>query len=352
MTGTRRAMGMAALAGLLAFAALPAHGAEAPEIVTVTERNVPRVVTAYGVVHAEADAVLSAKVLARVERIPLREGAPVKAGDLLVALDSAQIDAELAAAQAARARAAAGLKEAEAEHARIRRLFDAGSATSREMERAEAALDAARGRLAEAAAHVDEARTRKGYTRVTAPFDGRLVQRLTEVGELASPGTPLVRVEAGAGYELWADVPQGDVARLAVGSEATVFVDGLDEPIPARVVRLVPAADPRSHTFTVKVALTPGDGIAGVYAGMFGRVAIAYGSAPALTVPRTAIVRRSEVTGVYVAPEGGGGPVLRLVRPGRPVGPDQVVESGLVAGERVYVDGAAAARMRAAGDAP
>lgn len=356
MTGMRGAVGLLAGIGFLAAVALPApppaRGAEAvdgPEIVTVTQRDLPRAISAYGVVHAEADAVLSAKVLARVERIPLREGATVRAGDLLVALDSAHIDAELAGAEAARTRAAAGLKEAEAEHARIRRLFDAGSATSREMERAEAALDAARGQLAEAAAHVLEARTRKGYTRVKAPFDGRLVQRLTEVGELASPGTPLVRVEAGAAYELWADVPQEDVARIAPGSEATVHIDGVGTPIPARVTRLVPAADPRSHTFTVKVTLAPGDGAAGVYSGMFGRVEIVYGTVPALTVPATAIVRRAEVTGVYVAGAGPDGPALRLIRPGRAVGPDQVVESGLSAGERVYADGAAAARLRAAG---
>jgi len=338
------------LAVLLAAPAAPGFAQEAaPEVVPVVERAVPRTVTAFGVVHARQEAVLSAQVLARVEKLPLREGAAVKAGDLLVALDPKDIDAGLAAAEAARVRAAASLKEAEAEHARVKRLFESGSATPREMERAESTLTAARGGLNEAEARVQEARARKGYTRILAPFDGRLVERLVEVGELAAPGTALVRVESAGDFELWADVPQESLYAIVLGAEATVRVDGIAEPIPGRVARLVPAADPRSHTFTVKVALAPPEDAA-VYSGMFGQVAFAWGSAPALVVPHAAVVRRSEVAGVYVAVTGGA-PEFRLVRPGRRVGEDQVIESGLAAGEPVYADGAAAARLRADGEA-
>lgn len=354
--GRVRTLGAAGLlAGLLLAPGFPAAAREAapgggPQIVPVVAKDLPRTVTAFGVVHAHQEAVLSAKVLARVESLPLREGAAVKAGDLLAGLDHKDIDANLAAAEAARARAAASLKEAEAEQARVRRLFDSGSATSREMERADSALQGARGGLNEAEARVREARAQKGYTRILAPFDGRLVERRVEVGELASPGTPLVRVESVGDFELWADVPQERLSAVRRGAQATVRVDGIAEPIPGKVARLVPAADPRSHAFTVKVALDSGGGGA-VYSGMFGQAAIVYGAEPKLVVPRAAIVHRSEVTGVYVA-GAGGAPELRLVRPGRRVGEEQVVESGLAAGERVFADGAAAARLRAAGTAP
>jgi RND family efflux transporter MFP subunit len=362
--GSWRAFGTAGLlAAALLAPGLPAAAQEAgmpgagapdtvPQIVPVVERELPRAVTAYGVVHAHQESVLSAKVLARIVSLPLREGAAVKAGDLLVALDHKDIDAGLAAAEAARVRAEASMKEAEAEHARVARLFDSGSATSREMERAESALQAARGGLNEAEARVQEARAQKGYTRILAPFDGRLVERKVEVGELASPGTPLVRVESAGNFELWADVPQERLSAVRPGAEATVRVDGIAAPIPGRVLRVVPAADPRSHTFTVKVALDSGagGGDGAVYSGMFGQAAVVYGSEPALVVPHGAIVHRSEVTGVYVA-NADGAPEFRLVRPGRRVGDDQVVESGLSAGERVYADGAAAARVRAAGAA-
>jgi RND family efflux transporter MFP subunit len=358
--GSWRTLGAAGLlaAALLALG-LPAAAQEArapesgPQIVPVVERELPRAMTAYGVIHAHQESVLSAKVLARIVSLPLREGAAVKAGDLLVALDHKDIDAGLAAAEAARVRAEASMKEAEAEHARVARLFDSGSATTREMERADSALQAARGGLNEAEARVQEARAQKGYTRILAPFDGRLVERKVEVGELASPGTPLVRVESSGKFELWADVPQERLPAVRPGAEATVRVDGIAEPIPGQVMRVVPAADPLSHTFTVKVKLDSGAGGVedAIYSGMFGQTAIVYGSEPALVVPHGAIVHRSEVTGVYVA-NAKGAPEFRLVRPGRRVGDEQVVESGLSAGERVYADGAAAARVRAAGTAP
>ncbi|MBI5137488.1 MAG: efflux RND transporter periplasmic adaptor subunit [Nitrospirae bacterium] len=304
----------------------------------------PLAVNAYGVVHPGADAVLAAKVLARVVALPLREGAAVKAGDLVAELDHLDLDAELAVAEATLGQTRAALTEAEVEHARVQSLAARGSATTRELERASSARGQAAQAVSAAEAGRELVRTRLGYTRVQAPFDGRVVVRLAEVGELAAPGTPLVRIESVGGQELWADVPQGDMARVRVGLPARITVDGVAGSFEGRVTRIVPAADPRAHTFTVKVAL---DGGARVYTGMFGQVAIPYGSEPVLTVPATAVVRRAEVTGVYVA-GADGAPVFRLVRPGallgdRRAGDRQVILAGLSEGEPVLVDGQAVA---------
>jgi RND family efflux transporter MFP subunit len=345
--------------GLL-MAAPAAAGGEGAEVVTVTARPMPVTVTAYGVIHPGAESVLAAKVSARVDALPLREGQAVAKGALVVRLDPRDIQAELAAAVAGQDRAKSTLAEAETENTRVQALLAAGSATTRDRDRAEAALSQAQAAANEAAAGVEQAETQLAHTRVTAPFAGRLVERRVEVGELASPGTPLVRVESEGGFQLWADVAQGDLRHVRTGADAVVYVDGVDRPLPGQVGRVIPAADPRSHTFTVKVSLetpqtldtagTGGDfGNAGVYTGMFGRVEIVRGEENVLTVPRSAIVRRSEVAGVYMAggagDTGGGGDLeFRLVRPGRTVG-----ETGLAQGERIYVDGAAAAARRAAG---
>lgn len=364
----RRAAPWLPLAALCVLAAAPAPAPaaadEGPEVTTVAARPVPVTVTAYGVIHPGAESVLAAKVTARVDGLPLREGQVVAQGELVARLDPRDIQAELAAAAAVRERAKATLAEAETENARVQGLFAAGSATTRDRERAEAALSQAQAAANEAAAGVRQAETRLAHTRVTAPFAGRVVERLVEVGELASPGTPLVRVESEGGFQLWADVAQGDLRHVRTGADAVVYVDGVDRPLPGQVGRVIPAADPRSHTFTVKVSLdtpqtldaagTGGDfGNAGVYTGMFGRVEIVRGAESALTVPRTAIVRRSEVAGVYMAGghdgSGAGDLEFRLVRPGRTLGETQVIEAGLAEGERIYVDGAAAAARRAAG---
>ena len=323
----------------------------AAQVVVVAVRAVPRSVTAYGVVHAPAEAVQSAKVLARVVALPLRAGDPVARGDLVALLDHADLDAQLAAAEAALTRADAALKEAESEYGRVKSLRAQGSATNRDMERATNGLSQARGARGEALAQVQLATARQGHARITAPFSGYFVERLVEVGEMATPGMPLVRVASAGAPELWADVPQSQVGRLKPGQVATVFVDGADDAFSGRVTRIVPAADPRSHTFTVKVVIDAAQNTERVYAGMFGRVEIPYANVPALVVPVSAIAHRAEVAGVYVARPDGDTPEFRLVRPGRRTGDFQVIESGLSRGEMVWADAAEAARQRASASA-
>lgn len=341
-----------AAAALVSLLALPLAGwaQDMPEIVTVTSQEVPVSLTAYGVVHAGSEAVLSAKVLAQVTKMPVREGEPVRKGDLLVEMDRADLIAQRDVARAALESARAALKEAKAEFDRVRRLSEQGSATHRELERATSAHNQAAGAAAEAEARLKLVETQLGHTRITAPFDGRLVERLVEVGEMAAPGTSLVRVESTGDPEMWADVPQEEMGRVVLGGAATVAVDGVAQPLAARVARIVPAADPRSHTFTVKVALEPDPALERVYSGMFGGMQIPYGTAPALTVPASAVVRRAEVEGVYVLPPGAERTVFRLIRAGRRVGDRQVVLAGLEEGEQVVADAARAAVQRAEGE--
>jgi len=314
----------------------------------VAPRLVPVQVTAYGVVHAEAESVLSAKLLARVVTIPVREGDTIHKGDLLAELDHRDLDADLKVAKAALARAEAARTEAESQFNRVERLLKQGTATNRDLEQATSANTQARAAVTEANAQVSRMETLISYARILAPFDGRFVERLVEVGEMATPGTPLLRVESSGHTELWADLPQSELDRVTVDDPATVTVHGINGPLSGRVTRIVPAADPRSHTFTVKVVLDANPTLNRVYSGMFGQVSIAHGHAPAVLVPDTAILHRSEVTGVYVV-DGNGTPRLRLVRPGRRVGSERVILSGLSGGETILVDATEGARARAAG---
>ncbi len=314
-------------------------------LVPVRTVNMPLTVSAYGVVHQRSESVLASKVLARVVGLPLREGDRLKTGDLVVELDHRDLDAELAVAEAALQRSRAILDQAAAEYKRVQSLSARGSATTRELERAASAHRQAAEAVTEAGARNDLVKTRLGYTRILAPFDGQLVSRLTEVGELAAPGTPLVKVESVGKPELWADVPQNDLSHIRVGMAATVNVHGMSENLAGTVTRIVPAANPRSHTFTVKVSFS---GVAAdhLHSGMFGQVDIPYGTVPVLAVPASAIVHRSEVAGVYVA--GADGTLsLRLVRPGDRLGDDQVILSGLSGGERVAVDADVASQRMA-----
>jgi len=322
----------------------PLAGGQPLATTTVSATPVPISLTAYGTVHARETAVLAAKLLARVDALPARAGDTVSKGDLLVQLDHADIDARMAVARAALARNEAALAEAKGEFKRVTGLFDRGSATRRELDRATSGHLQALGAHTQAQAQVALTQTDLSYTQILAPFDGRLVKRLKEVGEMATPGTPLVQVAAATHLEMWVDIPQSDRAQMVLNAIGEVIVDGFDTPLTGRVVRIIPAADPRSHTFTAKLALDMAADNSLIFPGMSGHAKIHYDTETMLTVALDALSKRAEVTGVYVIGDNPNKPVFRLVRAGRRLGDRVVIESGLVAGERIAADAASAAR--------
>ena len=135
------------------------------------------------------------------------------------------------------------------------------------------------------------------------------------------------------------DLPQALAATLRSGGKARVLVDG-QSVAPAKFL-LHPAADPR--TSTIRARLDMPEGTPGLYPGQFVPVVVSLGETERLMIPESALVRRSEVTGVYVLREGR--PELRQLRLGHRLGEAVEVLSGLAAGERVALDPVAADRL-------
>jgi Barrel-sandwich domain of CusB or HlyD membrane-fusion len=186
----------------------------------------------------------------------------------------------------------------------------------------------ARHQVAEAA--VAEARALLTHTKVVAPFDGVITRRLADVGDLASPGRPLVEIEDPAHLRFELDVPEALIDRVQMGAVLPVRMGNRAQGIEGTVSELSPVADAASRTFRVKLDLpvTPG-----VRAGQFGRVAVPTSEAQVLQVPSTAVVRRGQLEFVYVAAQGQAS--LRLIRTGRVFGAVSEVVTGLRTGEKV-----------------
>jgi len=162
---------------------------------------------------------------------------------------------------------------------------------------------------------------------------------------MATPGKPLMTGFDPSTLRVVATVPQTQVAAIEAGDKARVELPALGKWIDARRVTVVPAADPRTHTTRVRLEL-PED-VRGVYPGVFARAHFVVGRAPRLMVPRAAVLRRSEVTGVYVIDEKGF-PLLRQVRLGSAADEQSFeVLAGLKAGERVALEPVKAGMHRA-----
>lgn len=321
------------------------------------EGTVADVYEATGTVKARVATVLAARVMGYVREIRVKAGDTVQAGQVVAVLDAKEIETGLRQAEAARNEARSGLPEAasaiaaaeaqlelaSATYQRMKSLLDQKSITAQEFDEvsarrrmAQANVEMARARRAQleqkirqADEAVSQASVMKGYTEVTAPFAGTVVERKAEPGMLAAPGMPLVALEQAGGYRLEAAVEENRLAQVKRGMKVDVQLDAVEQPQAAVVEEIVPAMDAGSRSFTVKIGLRGGL----LRSGMFGRVRIPIGEKQALTVPASALVRQGQVEKVYVAE--GGVARLRMVTAGAARGAGVEILSGLTAGEQV-----------------
>lgn len=274
-----------------------------------------------GIIQSRSHATLEAKTGGHIEQLPVALGQHVKNGELIALLDSSDLKARLDQAEASQEQAARNWH-------RVSALFHQQAATRAEYDDAQA-----RERVADAA--VAEARAMLAYAQVVAPFDGVVTKKWVDVGDLASPGKPLVDIEDPTQLQLQADVPDVIASGVASGRHLGVRVDALNQEICGTVAEISPAADPATHTFRIKMDLpaTPG-----LMSGQFARVEVPAGESDALLVPDSAVVERGELEILFVVADGHAR--LRLVKTGRHIAGQVEILSGLDAGETVVTSGA------------
>ena len=272
-----------------------------------------------GSVKARRQANIATRSSGMLSRIPVDVGSVVVAGQLLAELDAGEVQARIDAAQAL-------VVLRERTHERIAALAADGAASDQELDGATAALAAARAQLS-------EAQSQDSYARLRAPFAGVVVARFAEPGDLAVPGTPIVAVaEAGRGH-VEIDVPARFQADMTVGLAVDVVLSGSESVERGRVARVSPLLGNSSNRFRVEVDV-PGwsDGSAPA-PGSFARVEMVDPSGSTSWVPADAVVRRGQLTGVYVVRDD----VLKLrwIRLGHIENGAVEVLSGLQAGDAV-----------------
>ncbi|RPH77166.1 MAG: efflux RND transporter periplasmic adaptor subunit, partial [Candidatus Rokuibacteriota bacterium] len=255
------------------------------------------------------------------------------------------------AATTNRAAAEAGLGLAAATHRRIAELRGKNSATPSELDQAVSGLKAAESHVAGAQAGIQQAQAaaeaaRAGlraatvgasYAVITAPFDGIVTEKRVEVGNMATPGTPLLTVEDDRGFRLEVRVDESRVGDIDRTRPVDVVIDSLGASgardwQPGRISEVARAAD-GAHAFLVKIDLPAG---AALRSGMFGRARLGGRSRQALMVPASAIIRRGQLTSVFVVDKDNRAR-LRLVQLANTSGERAEVVAGLDSGERVVV---------------
>ncbi len=297
-----------------------------------------------GTVHAKESATISAQVPEPIRQVLVQAGDRVRAGQLLVVLDDGAMRAGVNQASAAGAavekqQQAAKSQAALAEStlARYRILQQQNSVSPQEFdevqkraEEAQLQVQALTAQSDAAKAAVAGARTQLAYTQLRAPFSGVVTARLADPGTLASPGVPLLQIDRDGPLQLYTSVDESMIATVREGMKIPVKVDGVGAgELTGTVAQIVPAADPASRSFQVKLDLPATQGLR---AGMYGSAEFPGGTRGMVVAPQSAVVMRGSLACVY-AVDGNGIAQLRYVTLGNRHGDEVEVLSGLTGGE-------------------
>lgn len=323
-----------AMAAAAIWVALPAPAADAaPGRATVAWREVPTSFAAEATVEAIRQATIAAQVQGRVVDVRVDAGDRVNRGDLLMRIDERESNQAVAGAEANVAQAQAQLANARAVFDRTKNLFAQKFVSQSALDQAQAAYRSAEAQMKAASANRGQATTSRSFTSIKAPLAGVVAERHTELGEMATPGKPLLTVYDPRGLRVVASVPQYKLAELRGNVRAKVEFPDTGKWVDATEVELLPVADARTHVVQARVQLP--DDLPGVVPGMFARAHFVVGHAKKLVMPQQAIVKRGELTAAYVLDDKGV-PQLRQVRTGAVLAEGLIeVLAGLSPGENV-----------------
>jgi len=316
----------------------PAGAPTAADIPTaaVEVRDVELTYSAEAVIEAVRQSTVAAQVAGRIVDLRFDVGDYVKKGEVIARIDERAAAQALEASEAQVRQAEAELRNARAQYERARQLVAQKFMSQAALDAAESDFKAAQARVTALLAGAGRAATERSFATIVAPYSGVVSARHVELGEMATPGKPLMTGFDPDTLRALAVVPQAQVAAIQALARARVEIPSLGKWLEARRVVIVPSADPRTHTTQVRLEL-PSDA-RGVYPGVYARAHFITGRAPRLLVPRPAVFRRSEATLVYVVDERGA-LQLRQVRLGAASDERSLeVLAGLRPGERVAIE--------------
>jgi RND family efflux transporter MFP subunit len=332
------------LARHLAACALVAGSAWAPQVPAqaapagvgatfeVALRDLPQALATEGVVEAVRQATLGAQVAGRITELAVKAGDPVRAGQVLARIDARTAEQAVAATRSQVAEAEANLANARRRHDRNVNLFAQKFVSQAAVDQSEAELKAAQAQVEALRANAVQASAAQTFTTITAPFAGVVGATHVELGDMAQPGRQLVTVFDPKELRVTATLPQASLAKARLDQPVEIEVAGRKEPVRATRVTVIPLADARTHTTRVRLDLPPTEGL---LPGQFARAWFVTGTTRALAVPASALLKRGEVTAVYVVDRDGRA-LLRQVRAGEPVAGGMIeILAGLAGGERI-----------------
>jgi membrane fusion protein (multidrug efflux system) len=336
------AAGLILILLVLAGAFTPKVPTQSPAPLATTPTNLPsaevrllrrsRHEAVVGTIRAVHEAAVASKLLARVTEVRVRAGQSVAAGEVLVSLDDADLQARYKQTEAAAAAAKVAKEQAERDYKRAQELLPSGGISKEEFDHRKMARRATTAELERAEHRLREAQVLLDYATIRSPITGIVVDKRVEAGDTARPGQVLLTLYNPKRMQMVVTVPESLALRLKVGQKVAGRLEALGEECQATVSEIVPEAQVASRSFAVKVT---GPCPPGVYTGMFGRIFIPLEDEEVVVVPAAAVVHVGQLDMVRVVEEDR--LQRRIIQTGRRLDDDVEILAGLKPGEKVVV---------------
>jgi RND family efflux transporter MFP subunit len=305
------------------------------EVNEIIPSQVDEYYEASGTVKAKTLSVVSSRVMGTVTSLRVREGDRVQDGHVLLTLDDRDVAQKVIAAEKAVEAADQNRSLTDVTYKRFRKLFEGKAISQQEMDQIETQRKVAESEYERAKAGLAEAEVYFGFTKITSPVSGVVTEKKIDQGSMAVPGMPLLTVEDTSSFRIEVNVDESLSGKLKAGMPVDVIIDSLSLRAGGRISEIVPSVDPLSRTFPVKVLPEA----PGLKSGLYAKVRIPVGKKEAILLPRSAIIERGQLTGVYAVDDRR---VLtyRLVRAGREYDGNVEILSGINPGDKVVTAGA------------
>ena len=312
-------------------------------VVNGSTANNTEFITASGKTEAESSANLSTRMMGYVTKVHVKTGQKVGAGQLLVSINSSDLQAKKAQVDAAILQATAGYNSAKKDYDRFVNLFAQQSASQKELDDMTSRFEMAKAGLTGAKQMRNEVMAQFSYSNITAPFSGEVTNTFIKEGDMANPGMPLVSIEGVSRMQVTAMVSESVISQIKNGMPVKVIVKSLNKEVSGKVSEVSGSAKNTGGQYLVKVTLNSND--KSILSGMFVNVQFPISNTTKseikvktdkVMVPESALVKQGQLTGIYTIANGKTA-ILRWVRTGKTYGNQVEVLSGLSANEQYIV---------------
>lgn len=300
---------------------------------TVSLGTIPLKAVVPGAVVPDQKAQIASRLMGYIKNLDVKVGQEVKAGQLLFSIDSTDVNSQILKAQSGYQQAQAALKDAKLDYDRFSKLYKEDSVSKQQFDKISLQYKVAQENLVAAKTGLNQAKSQLNYANVKAPFDGVVVEKMAVAGGLAAPGNPVLTLENLKSLSVQTQVAEDLFAVLRPGDEAEVRIDGQKKVLTGTIYTLVSAADPKTRTHTVKLSLPP---LVNVNSGTFARVGFKRGERQTMMIPKSAVLNRSGVEGVFVMEDEKA--YFHMVRLGEEIGDRIEVKAGLNLGDTIVID--------------